>query len=105
MTRETVKAILGEDTKVAVHRASGVVVGARTATKVYSKAELEALHFDLEKTEEATTTTTIEYGSDSDKLGRCSFTLYWTEEDGTKRGQCFFSDPHKYGHKRPKEVA
>ena len=104
MTRETVKAILGEETKVAVCRTSGKVVGARTSAKVYSVEELEALHFEAK--EEATSPkTVITYRSASDKLGRCSFTLDWVCDDGTKKGQCFFSDPRKYGHKRPEEVA
>ena len=58
--------------------------------------------------------TRIEYHSESDTLGRCSFSLFWKTDyipghpDGEhkqhERGQCFFSDPKKYGHPRPEEI-
>ena len=54
--------------------------------------------------------TRIEYHSKSDTLGRCSFSLYWWTNytpsipKPHERGQCFFADPKKYGHPRPKKV-
>ena len=48
--------------------------------------------------------TEIEYLSQSDHLNRCRFFLNW--KDGERnRGQVFFTDPHRYGHKRPEEMA
>jgi hypothetical protein len=46
--------------------------------------------------------TEIEYRSGVvDSLGRCHFTLSWKDNNGKKRGQCFFENPDKYGHKKP----
>ena len=56
----------------------------------------------------------IQYLSESDKYGRCSFMLTWMvyhrpgEREGghgwREHGQCFKSDPRKYGHPRPEDV-
>ena len=57
----------------------------------------------------------IEYLSSNDKLGRCSFLLYWVanyhpghpdgEHGWRERGQCFYADPREYGHaRRPEEL-
>ena len=56
----------------------------------------------------------IEYHSNSDRLGRCHFSLYWWDtyfpghpEDefvGQERGQNFYADPHKHEFLRPDEV-
>ena len=44
--------------------------------------------------------TSITYLSGTDKQGRCRFLLEW-QEGNRIRGQVFFADPIKYGHKRP----
>lgn len=59
-------------------------------------------------------TTRIEYYSQSDDRGRCSFALLWMadyhpgddagEHRLTERGQHFFADPRDYGFPRPEEV-
>ena len=61
------------------------------------------------------TKTRIEYHSQSDRLGRCHFSLYWRDSyfpghpEGElvvrERGQNFYADPRQHGHPRPEEVA
>lgn len=57
--------------------------------------------------------TRIEYHTNSDRMGRCHFSLYWWDDyfpghpEGEhverERRQSFFADPREYGHARPEE--
>lgn len=96
----------------AFNRRPGVVLNAKDVVDEINTGTTLALNDYADRKKRPVTR--IEYHSKTDRLGRCSFTLYWMADyhpghpDGeyrtAERGQCFFADPLKHGHPRPEDA-